>query len=312
MLPRHRRAFTLIELLVVISIIALLIGILLPALGMARDSARGTQSLSNLRQVGIGLNGYAAERRGFMPMHSSAIGGPTVSGHNTKPRWADYLFTYMSVPEVFLSPLLTDVDMNDFGKVFWHELSDTNPENAAASNTYNARGATVNDPPKRHGGYGYNFQYLGNARQPGGVPTFHANLDAHIIAPSQTIAVGDVAGSRKGNASAQPGAGGAAVYALDPPIGGLDLGSRGSRKSNATGGSGNAYYEGGSDENVSYDPDHTYATRSAPAYRNGGSANMVFVDGHGAAMKPQQIDDSDGDGTADNGLWNGRGHPGQR
>ena len=55
------RGFTIIELLVVISIIALLVGILLPAIGKARDNARINISKSNLRQMGIAHKMYAAD-----------------------------------------------------------------------------------------------------------------------------------------------------------------------------------------------------------------------------------------------------------
>ncbi|MEZ6191608.1 MAG: type II secretion system protein [Phycisphaerales bacterium] len=64
---RRFAGFTLIELLVVISIIALLVGILLPALGAARRSAQDLKCGSNIRQLGIGLTSYATDYSGNYP-----------------------------------------------------------------------------------------------------------------------------------------------------------------------------------------------------------------------------------------------------
>lgn len=63
----RQKAFTLIELLVVISIIALLVGILLPALGAARKSAQSVVCLSNVRQMGVALGAFVTDHDGKLP-----------------------------------------------------------------------------------------------------------------------------------------------------------------------------------------------------------------------------------------------------
>jgi prepilin-type N-terminal cleavage/methylation domain-containing protein/prepilin-type processing-associated H-X9-DG protein len=69
------RAFTLVELLVVIGIIAVLVSLLLPALGRARDAAKQTACASNLRQVALAMLVYIGDNRGKFPRAYSNVDG---------------------------------------------------------------------------------------------------------------------------------------------------------------------------------------------------------------------------------------------
>lgn len=82
----RRSAFTLIELLVVISIISLLIALLLPALSAARDTARSTQCLVNLRHIGNAGIRYHLDFDDYLPIMnpSNAVGHTQVYWHRNR------------------------------------------------------------------------------------------------------------------------------------------------------------------------------------------------------------------------------------
>jgi prepilin-type processing-associated H-X9-DG protein len=96
----------LIELLVVISIIALLIALLLPAVQMAREAARRTQCVNNLKQIGIALQSYHGSHQTFPPGYVSNFDS---AGNDTGPGWG---WAAMLLPQLEQKPLYDAVNFS--------------------------------------------------------------------------------------------------------------------------------------------------------------------------------------------------------
>lgn len=110
---RRASGFTLIELLVVISIIALLIALLLPALGAARAQANSAACLSNLRQMAISFSAYQADYSSYNPATADTaanIGTDYLNGYEPAFGWGIFMWQeqlagYGGAGEMFVDPV---------------------------------------------------------------------------------------------------------------------------------------------------------------------------------------------------------------
>jgi prepilin-type N-terminal cleavage/methylation domain-containing protein/prepilin-type processing-associated H-X9-DG protein len=290
------RGFTLAELLVVIAIIVGLLALLVPAISRGMVLFRGTKSLSNLRQLDAGLQLYVSDHQGFYPAAVYPPAPPAPRFH-----WCDAILEHVDDPSLFLSPQLSTEDLARMTTPF------------------------ASDPNRTFGGYGLNYQYLGNARfntswaEPWNRP-FHGRAGITLVSDARTVAIADTDGTK---AEKIDNAGGQTMsspwtangtFTIDPPLASRLLGSRGSRRAdggpsatrnygNQGGGDGVLVGEDGASRSRPGDP----TCRATPAGRSLGKVNAVFCDGHTETLPLAELDDSDGDGNVDNGLWNGQG-----
>ena len=102
---RHRLGFTLIELLVVIAIIAILAAILFPVFAQAREKARSTACLSNLKQVGMATRMYSQDYDEVL------VPNYLYSSTSTYAWWFDLLQPYVKNRDVFVCPNWSRVDV---------------------------------------------------------------------------------------------------------------------------------------------------------------------------------------------------------
>ncbi len=141
--PRMRAAFTLSELMVVVGIISALLGILLPAVGQARQAARGVKCLSNLRQMAITCHMYLERNDGTFPVaqYERIVGDKRIK----------YAWDFTTVLDKNSGAVIEIRPGMLWGRVDASEIHQC-PSYDGASNT-------LADP---YTGYNYNTSYLGH------------------------------------------------------------------------------------------------------------------------------------------------------
>lgn len=189
----ERQGFTLIELLVVIAIIGIILAILLPGLSAAREKSRSTLCLTRLRSLAMGWQMYADDNNdnavpGRMFNAPGGTGNPANyydvgNGEKFRPRWTATMGKYVGI--FAFNPPIPDDDRQDYDSAVY-------------------QCPTVPDwMDSRNHAFGYNYQFLGNARQVGGVfRNFPVNR-SKIGSFAGTVMAADCIGTAAGVASDQ-------------------------------------------------------------------------------------------------------------
>lgn len=263
--------FTLIELLVVVAVIAVLIGVLLPALGKARISARKVQCASSQRQIAIGWSMYSQDWKGIVVPGQSGRFSETPrnifdvgNGKQYRPKWFVVLGALSDI-YAYHNP---STDRDDEHTIQIDNELFICPETPDWTSTRNCS-------------YGYNHQYLGNTRfvndsEQEGFIKFPVLISA-ISAPASTVMFADSLGTAAGKP--------AALRTDNRPDGSRDPDLL------ALGGHGYIIDPPRLTDDCDYADKRNRSAlhRSAPHERHGGRANIAFCDGHVEGKKLTEI-----------------------
>lgn len=103
MMQKNRHGFTLVELLVVIAIIGVLMGLLLPAVQYAREAARNSSCLNNMRQIAMATANFEGSQKAFPParFYQKQVGTPGLDCGGTEPSWLVRILPYLEQENKF-------------------------------------------------------------------------------------------------------------------------------------------------------------------------------------------------------------------
>lgn len=253
----EKRNFTLVELLVVIAMIAILAGMLLPALAIAREKARGIQCASNLKQVGTAWKFYSGDWDCNMPVYES--GSVTKSrkswmgykGSKAGGKYGDNSVYEWDLRQGYMADYLAPTAIRSLKCPVMEQKTSTDDELIVIGS----------------GGYAYNVNIGSSLYYQSGTRSMYRGFglkDSQIEQPSQTIVFGDYASPpisfALGEAVAYPDMYG--VYSVGSSVADTrQLGPFGSGKGDlATNGCG-------------------------IHFRHAGAANVVWADGHVSVEK---------------------------
>ena len=253
----EKRNFTLVELLVVIAMIAILAGMLLPALAIAREKARGIQCASNLKQVGTAWRFYSGDWDCNMPVYES--GSVTKSrkswmgykGSKAGGKYGDNSVYEWDLRQGYMADYLAPTAIRSLKCPVMEQKTSTDDELIVIGS----------------GGYAYNVNIGSSLYYQSGTRSMYRGFglkDSQIEQPSQTIVFGDYASPpisfALGEAVAYPDMYG--VYSVGSSVADTrQLGPFGSGKGDlATNGCG-------------------------IHFRHAGAANVVWADGHVSVEK---------------------------